>query len=71
MVLCDVDLRLCYIINYDLEWSLDQDGKIVVMEIVVCMFSFLILISNCNLIVIVFKYNCIKFFFVKYFKCKF
>lgn len=57
MVLCDVDLRLCYIINYDLEWSLDQDGKIVVMEIVVCMLSFLILISNCNLIVIVFKYN--------------
>lgn len=61
MVLCDVDLRLCYIINYDLEWSLDQDGKIVVMEIVVCMLSFLILISNCNLIVIVFKYNCIFF----------
>lgn len=62
MVLCDVDLRLCYIINYDLEWSLDQDGKIVVMEIVVCMLSFFILISNCNLIVIVFKYNCIFFF---------
>lgn len=62
MVLCDVDLRLCYIINYDLEWSLDQDGKIVVMEIVVCMLSFLILISNCNFIVIVFKYNCIFFF---------
>lgn len=61
MVLCDVDLRLCYIINYDLEWSLDQDGKIVVMEIVVCMLSFLILISNCNLIVIVLKYNCIFF----------
>lgn len=61
MVLCDVDLRLCYIINYDLEWSLDQDGKIVVMEIVVCMLSFLILISNCNLIVIVFKCNCIFF----------
>lgn len=60
MVLCDVDLRLCYIINYDLEWSLDQDGKIVVMEIVVCMLSFLIL-SNCNFIVIVFKYNCIFF----------
>lgn len=61
MVLCDVDLRLCYIINYDLEWSLDQDGKIVVMEIVVCMLSFFILISNCNLIVIVLKYNCIFF----------
>lgn len=61
MVLCDVDLRLCYIINYDLEWSLDQDGKIVVMEIVVCMLSFLILISNCSFIVIVFKYNCIFF----------
>lgn len=60
MVLCDVDLRLCYIINYDFEWSLDQDGKIVVMEIVVCMLSFLIL-SNCNFIVIVFKYNCIFF----------
>lgn len=60
MVLCDVDLRLCYIINYDLEWSLDQDGKIVVMEIVVCMLNFLIL-SNCNFIVIVFKYNCIFF----------
>lgn len=30
----DVDLRSCYITNYDPEWSLDQDGKIAVMETV-------------------------------------
>lgn len=27
----DVDLRSCYITNYDPEWRLDQDGKIAVM----------------------------------------
>lgn len=67
----DVDLRSCYITNYDPEWSLDQDGKIAVMETVVCMSSSLILISNCNLIVIASKHNCIKFFPVKHFKRKF